>query len=229
MKERFDLTTPYKDMKIKPITYVGILLSYITISGVNWLFKTYTGEILNNPQVIAKELIILALVGVLLLLIVKGEKLGLDSIGLKFEGWGKSLLLTLAIMVSSVIAIMIGVFISQWMGWSFGESKAFDALSLWTITLVTIRAGVAEEVFMRGYLLERLTTIAESKWVAIALSLIPFALLHYPGQGWAGVLVSFNAGAVLTAFYFWKRDLKANILAHFLVDFVANVVPAWFA
>jgi membrane protease YdiL (CAAX protease family) len=158
----------------------------------------------------------------------KGEKLGLDSIGLKFDGWNKSLLLTFAIMVSSVVAIIIGVLISQLMGWSFGESKAFDALSLWTVTLVTIRAGVAEEVFMRGYLLERLTTISGSNWIAIALSLLPFALLHYPGQGWAGVLVSFNAGAVLTAFYFWKRDLKANILAHFLIDFIANVVPAWF-
>lgn len=215
-------------MKIKPITYLGILLSYLTISGVNWIFKTYNGEQLNNPQVVAKELIILALVGVLLLLIVKGERLGLDSIGLKFEGWGKSLLLTLAIMAGTVVAIIIGVVISQWMGWSFGESKAFDALSLWTVTLITIRAGVAEEVFMRGYLLERLTTLFGNKWLAIALSLLPFALLHYPGQGWAGVLVSFNAGAVLTAFYFWKRDLKANIFAHFLVDFIANVVPAWF-
>jgi membrane protease YdiL (CAAX protease family) len=114
------------------------------------------------------------------------------------------------------------------LGWSFGESKAFDALSLWTITLVTIRAGVAEEVFMRGYLLERLTTISASKWMAGGLSLIPFALLHYPGQGWAGVLVSFLAGLVLTLFYFWKRDLKANIIAHFLVDFIPNVVVEWF-
>jgi membrane protease YdiL (CAAX protease family) len=215
-------------MKIKPITYLGILLSYSTISGVNWIFKTYNGEQLNNPQVVAKELIILALVGVLLLLVVRGEKQGLDSIGLKFESWGKSFLFALAIMASSVVAILIGVLISQWMGWSFGESKAFDALSLWTVTLVTIRAGVAEEVFMRGYLLERLTTLLGNKWVAVALSLVPFALLHYPGQGWAGVLVSFNASAVLTAFYFWKRDLKANILAHFLIDFIANVVPAWF-
>jgi hypothetical protein len=46
-------------MKIKPITYLGILLSYVTISGVNWIFKTYNGEQLNNPQVVAKELIIL--------------------------------------------------------------------------------------------------------------------------------------------------------------------------
>jgi membrane protease YdiL (CAAX protease family) len=82
---------------------------------------------------------------------------------------------------------------------------------------------VAEEVFMRGYLLERLTTLTRSPWAAVTLSLIPFALLHYPGQGWAGVLISFFAGGVLTWFYLWKRDLKANIIAHFLVDFIPNV------
>jgi membrane protease YdiL (CAAX protease family) len=215
-------------MKIKPITLLGIALSYSSIMVVNWIFKTYNGTLLNDAQVVTKELTILALVGVLLVLIVKGEKLGLDSIGLKFEGWKKSFLLALLIMVCGFVAIVIGALISQMVGWSFGESKAFDQLSLWTVTLITIRAGVAEEVFMRGYLLERLTSITGSKWIAAALSLIPFALFHYPGQGWAGVLVSFNAGAVLTLFYFWKRDLKANITAHFLIDFIANVPPNWF-
>lgn len=215
-------------MKIKPITWLGLLISYLSITVVNWIFKTYHGALLNDTQVIAKELIILVWVGVLFLLIIKGEKLGLDSIGLYVTGWGKSILLIFGIIVCTIAAALVGVLISQQMGWSFGESKAFDALSLWTITLVTIRAGVAEEVFMRGYLLERLTSISGSKWIAGGLSLIPFALLHYPGQGWAGVLVSFLAGLVLTLFYFWKRDLKANIIAHFLVDFIPNVVVEWF-
>ncbi len=215
-------------MKTKPITWVGLLISYLSITVVNWIFKTYHGALLNDTQVIAKELIILGLVGVLFLLIIKGEKLGLDSIGLYVTGWGKSIFLIFGIMVCTIAAALLGVLISQQIGWSFGESKAFDALSLWTITLVTIRAGVAEEVFMRGYLLERLTSISGSKWMAGGLSLIPFALLHYAGQGWAGVLVSFLAGLVLTLFYFWKRDLKANIVAHFLVDFIPNVVVEWF-
>lgn len=153
-------------MKIKPITWLGLFISYSSITIVNWIFKTYSGTSLNNSQVIAKELIILSLVGVLFLIIIKGEKLGLDSIGINFTGWGKSILLMFVIMICTIAAALIGVLISQQVGWSFGESKAFDALSLWTITLVTIRAGVAEEVFMRGYLLERLTTISGSKWIA---------------------------------------------------------------
>lgn len=216
-------------MSIKPITILGIALSYCSISVVNFLFKTYQDGPLNNPQVILKESIILTLVGLLLLLVVKGEKQSLSSIGLYWGHWKSTIRIALMILVCTFSAIIAGIFIAQSLGWRFGESQAFNQLSLWVVTLITIRAGVAEEVFMRGYLLERLGLIFKNKWVVAALSLIPFALLHYPGQGWAGVLVSFNAGAVLTAFYFWKRDLKANIIAHFLIDFIANVPPAWFA
>jgi membrane protease YdiL (CAAX protease family) len=209
-------------------TFLGIFLSYTAISGVNWLFNTYTGERLGNAEVIAKELLILSLVGVLFLLIKKGEKLGLDSIGLYFHSYKKSLLRALFLTVLSFLAIAIAIFISQQIGWRFGESKAFESLSPWTVTLIVLRAGIAEEVFMRGYLLERIQGLTGRKTLAVLLSLLPFALLHYPGQGWAGVLVSLAGGGVLTWFYLWKRDLKANIIAHFTVDFIPNVAVQWF-
>jgi len=31
--------------------------------------------------------------------------------------------------------------------------------------------------------------------------------------------------SVLTAFYLWRKDLVANMIGHFLVDFIANVLP----
>lgn len=43
--------------------------------------------------------------------------------------------------------------------------------------------------------------------------------------GPVNVLVAFTLGGILTLFYLWRRDLVANIIAHFLVDFIANVVP----
>ena len=112
---------------------------------------------------------------------------------------------------------------SKFVGWKFGESKSFDLLSKPVITLITIRAGVAEEIFMRGYLLERFTSITGKKWVAFLMSTIPFGLLHYP-QGYAGILISTVAGGIFALFYFWKKDLKSNIIAHFLIDFIPNVL-----
>jgi len=35
-------------------------------------------------------------------------------------------------------------------------------------------------------------------------------------------------GAVLTLFYLWRRDLVANMIGHFMVDFIANVLPRLF-
>ncbi len=39
------------------------------------------------------------------------------------------------------------------------------------------------------------------------------------------MLMWFTLGGILTLFYLWRRDLVANIIGHFLVDFTANVVP----
>ena len=48
--------------------------------------------------------------------------------------------------------------------------------------------------------------------------------MHYTG-GPVNILMSFALSGILTLFYLWRRDLVANIIGHFLVDFIANVVP----
>ena len=50
-----------------------------------------------------------------------------------------------------------------------------------------------------------------------------FAVSHYR-QGVGGIVAEFVLGGILTAFYMKFRDLLANITAHFLADFVLNVV-----
>jgi membrane protease YdiL (CAAX protease family) len=54
--------------------------------------------------------------------------------------------------------------------------------------------------------------------------LVIFSIAHWTG-GWANILIAFVTGAVLTAFYLWRKDLVANMIGHFLVDFIANVWP----
>jgi membrane protease YdiL (CAAX protease family) len=167
----------------------------------------------------------LAMVGVLLWIIVTKEHLPLSSIGLHSKKWGASLGWA-AITVVVCFALALGTIeLVKQFGWKYGDSDAFSKISLGTITLITVRAGVAEDIFMRGFIIERLSTLTGNTYLAAALSLIPFALLHY-WQGPAGILISFVLGGVLTGMYIWRRDLKSNIIAHFLVDFIANVVPA---
>jgi membrane protease YdiL (CAAX protease family) len=102
--------------------------------------------------------------------------------------------------------------------YAYGESQTMSKLSMGTLTLVCLRAGVAEEVFFRGYIYERLATLTQNKGFAVTLSAIPFALCHF-SQGWAGVLIAFVGGGVLMATYLWKKNLTSNIIAHFAIDF----------
>jgi membrane protease YdiL (CAAX protease family) len=108
------------------------------------------------------------------------------------------------------------------LGIHYGEGQGISR-ALPVTSLAVLRAGISEEVLYRGYAIERLQSLTGSKWVAAGLSLILFAAFHFR-QGMAGVMIAFVLGAVLTAFYLWKRDLISNILAHFLVDFVPNVL-----
>jgi membrane protease YdiL (CAAX protease family) len=59
--------------------------------------------------------------------------------------------------------------------------------------------------------------------VYFLVPLIFFAIFHYR-QGLGGIIISFVAGAILAVLYIKRRDLKANMITHFLVDFVPNVV-----
>jgi len=105
------------------------------------------------------------------------------------------------------------------MGISFGqggEAQRYDHISLWAISLMVIRAGVVEELFYRGYIMERLEEFSGRWLVYFLLPAIVFGI--------GGILISFVLGLILAWFYWKTRDLKANILAHFLVDLIPNVL-----
>jgi membrane protease YdiL (CAAX protease family) len=91
------------------------------------------------------------------------------------------------------------------------------------MTITVLRAGVTEEVFYRGYAMERLESLTGSRQAALWLTIIPFSLFHFR-QGPAGILIAFAAALVLSVIYLRRRDLKANMLAHFIVDLVPNVI-----
>jgi membrane protease YdiL (CAAX protease family) len=112
----------------------------------------------------------------------------------------------------------------QYLGWKVGgeEPGAYKDIPVWVWFIIVLRAGIAEEVFYRGYAIERIQALTGNRWVAVAIPLIIFSSGHFR-QGPGGILISFVAGAILTVTYLWKKDLLANIIAHFTVDFIPNV------
>ncbi|HZQ70068.1 MAG TPA: type II CAAX endopeptidase family protein [Terriglobales bacterium] len=211
--------------KTSTATWVGLVLSLFSML----IIRQVTRLVVPDPgpgAVFAKEVLIWISAGVLIRLILRWEGLPLSSIGIgtskawKSVGWG---------FAAATLSLAAGLFLAHLTQYGHGDaSKAFDKLPLWLITLIVIRAGVVEELFYRGYAIERLQQVGLPRAAAVLLPLIIFSLGHWTG-GAANILIAFVIGAILTAFYLWRRDLNSNMFAHFLVDFVGNVVPKLFA
>jgi len=211
----------------RPITWLGLALALFGVPLVIFLFQSNApAGPYTNTFVFAKELSVFAATGLLILLILKGEKVGLDSIGLHSRDWGKSILWGFigAIIAFAALALLLLIFSKTGIAFGQGaESKRYDHVSLWAIAFMVLRAGIVEEVCYRGYVIERLEKISHHWLVYFIFPLVLFGILHYK-QGLGGIIIATVAGGILAILYIKRRDLKANMITHFLVDFVPNVI-----
>jgi uncharacterized protein len=222
----FSLMTNQRSLaKISPATWAGLFLSLFAMVVIRYAFAFFVSEI-TFPSAILKETLIWASAAALLVVIRRGEHLSFRSIGLGTCRWWKSIAwgFVLAIVSAAVVGSLAYV-----TGYGHGPgSAAFEKLPLWLVTLIVFRAGVVEELFYRGYAIERLQMVGLGRFWSVTIPLVIFSLGHWSG-GAANILIAFAAGITLTGFYLWRRDLAANMIGHGLVDFVANVLPRLFS
>ena len=187
--------------------------------------RLFINRISPQPTVFGdalREALLLACAAGLLLFIRYVEKLPFTSIGIGTSVWWKSLLWALVTAAACFVAAGAIIHATKFEGGPHAHD--FDKLPLWLVTLIVFRAGFVEELFYRGYAIERLQSLGWPRAAAALVPLVIFAGMHYTG-GPVNVLMAFTLGAILTLFYLWRQDLVANIIAHFLVDFIGNVVP----
>jgi membrane protease YdiL (CAAX protease family) len=86
-------------------------------------------------------------------------------------------------------------------------------------TMVSITAGVCEELVFRGFLIALLAALvpAAPVWVCALAAAVVFGLAHLY-QGAVGVVTTFVMGLVLGALYVISGSLLAPILVHAMVD-----------
>ncbi len=150
------------------------------------------------------------------------ERRPLSSIGLTQPTW-KSFVFGVAgafAMVAGMAFIYMILF--PMLGLSTNEPTmvAVKAMPLWFRVLLILRAAVFEEIYYRGFMIERLSEITRIRWLAASISLIAFTFAHLSGWGWAHLMVAAFGGAILTGLYLLRRDLACNMVAHFLTDAV---------
>jgi membrane protease YdiL (CAAX protease family) len=230
--EADNIDAPFPLMRERPAaakntraTWLGLFVSLFAMVVIRQAFVFFVPEI-TFAAAIVKETLIWASAAALLIIIRRGERLPFRSIGLGTCRWWKSI--AWGFLIAVVSAVVIGS-LAYLTGYGHGPgSAAFEKLPLWLITLIVIRAGVVEELFYRGYAIERLRMIGLGRFWSVTIPLVIFSIGHWSG-GAANILIAFAAGLILTGFYLWRRDLAANMIGHGLVDFVANVVPRIFS
>ena len=82
---------------------------------------------------------------------------------------------------------------------------------------VSITAGFCEEITFRGYLQRQLHALGGSVAVAVLAQALVFGLAH-AYQGWKAVIVISVLGLLFGALAAWRRNLRANIIAHAWAD-----------
>jgi membrane protease YdiL (CAAX protease family) len=152
------------------------------------------------------------------------------------------LLIAQAMLAMTVAAVLMVVLVAErkplasiGMGNASAWSLAWGgALALFLIYVFAPVAGAAlrvlktpgfEETLYRGYAFERIAELSGSTALAFTLPLLMFAVAHVALWGWGAALTTAVSGAIFTAFFMWRHDLAANIVAHVITDFVGIVLP----
>jgi uncharacterized protein len=207
-------------------TYIGLGIALFGISASGRLLDRVFGPSETVGLATAKQLTCFAVLGLLIWIVTRKERLPLASIGWRTDALWRSLLWG-----------VLG-FVLCWL--AFGLSLLVDALlhlhvvsptselPLWVLTLTVLRAGIVEEACYRGYAMERIKSLTGSTALAWAIPLGIFTAFHFY-IGWAGMLNALFMGAVLSGLYWWRRDLIANMISHALVDFLPLVLFQWLA
>ena len=87
----------------------------------------------------------------------------------------------------------------------------FTEISFWI--LLSVSAGICEEIVFRGYLQQQFRAVTGSIIAAVILQGAVFGLAH-TYQGWKQVMVITALGILYGAFAAWRRNLRANMIAH---------------
>ncbi len=147
---------PSVPTKVSRATWGGLFISLFAMLIIRQLVAFFIPGTTFASAVLKEALIWVSAV-TLIVIVRRGEHLPMRSIGLGTARWWKSILWGLVVAIVSAAAVGLLAYIT---GYGNGPgSAAFEKLPLWLITAIVFRAGVVEELFYRGYAIERLRLI----------------------------------------------------------------------
>jgi membrane protease YdiL (CAAX protease family) len=205
---------------------ITIIVGLLIALGAPFCHLGDLGKRIFGPNVIwAGEAIWWALFAVIVVYVLVVERKALTSIGYKRPG-----------IVDVVLGLIAGVAIFMGTGVLFqvvlpalhlSVAKAVAGIGLaplWFRLALVTRAAIVEETVFRGYGFERLAELSRSPLLAGLLTFVLFTLAHLAGGGLGQVVIAAYGGLILTLLYMWRRNIWANIIAHWMADGAAFVL-----
>jgi membrane protease YdiL (CAAX protease family) len=155
----------------------------------------------------------------------KVEKKNMVAIGLgKFKrrhlGWG------VLVYVLVLVASSISGFILQSVGLSSLRSlqPLIEGYGFATLLGLFLTGTFLEEVFYRGYLIERITILTRHRWVAALVSWVLFTLVHLKFFGLGPTIDTSVISAALVLLYLKKKSIWPCVVVHGINDFLAFLI-----
>ena len=108
-------------------------------------------------------------------------------------------------------------------GFEAGMAKIL-VLPVWLRVVAVVTAGIVKDALFLGYAFTRLTILIGKKWLSGIITVALVSLLHFPHWGSGPALAYLAAVGLAVAFFVWRRDLLANIVAHVTVDGMGLVI-----
>ena len=196
------------------ITYIGRLFN-----GLNLFASSYAGQVVFSD--IKKWILAAAII----IIILFWESRKLSSIGFK----NVNLRAIYQALLLGIISVILGILT---LGVVYNILRLEEPSTLsnigelpFIVKLLTITtAAVTEEIFYRGYSIERIKELSGSIILGGVISGLIFLAIHYPSWGIAGGVPQLIFTTLLTIFYIKKRNLIACIIMHWIINFFMIIV-----
>jgi uncharacterized protein len=150
-----------------------------------------------------------------------GVRAWLVDIGVALGYWAAALLV-LALLANLLVKISGSHIDPQKIGDVTQKLAPVTPVEMLLFLVLSISAGVCEELVFRGYLQQQFARMGRNIWVGITLSAIVFGCAH-GYEGIAGVLLIAAYGAMFGVLALLRRGLRTGMIAHAWHDTVSGV------
>jgi uncharacterized protein len=222
---------------IAPIWHTFLLifiLAIIVVMGVHWQKGPSSTQDIVQKHQSSLSLYLSLIVGewLLVYLVWSGLKRGgkikvNDLIGGRWNNW-KKILLDIGIGISFWI-VWLGIerIVNYFLGPDTAKSVSSllpqGYLEIMAWILVSISAGVCEEIVYRGYLQRQLLALSGSPFVAVLIQGIIFGISH-GYQGLKKVIIISVFGVFYGVLAIWRKSLRPNMIAHAWGDIFSGIL-----